>query len=186
MQEQIHDPGLLAAFAEGRLDGEERQRVISHVADCLECRRTLAALGGALADGTLSQPSQGSATRPSRWSPPRVWLPIAASVLIASFAWFQFAGSPQRGIESDAPRLGEDLLTKRSAGRIVAGKTFRMTSGEWIDASFDPVIGMPTVLIRGTAERSSWLQRIPELTPYAGLGDRVTVVWQDTVYRFEP
>jgi hypothetical protein len=30
------------------------------------------------------------------------------------------------------------------------------------------------------------LQRIPELAPYAELGDRVTVVWQDTVYRFEP
>jgi hypothetical protein len=179
MHDPQHDPGLLAALAEGRLEGEERARVVAHVADCLECRRTLAALGSAMADGTLPQATRLAVPARARWARPQVWLPIAASVLIASFAWFQYAGVRESA-------NGEDLLVKRSAGRAVAGKTFRMTGGEWIDTSFDLSTALPTVIVRGGEERSVLLQRIPELAPYAELGDRVTVVWQDTVYRFEP
>jgi len=42
------------------------------------------------------------------------------------------------------------------------------------------------VVIRGADERSALLARIPELTPFTELGDRVVVVWDGTVYRFEP
>lgn len=179
MQDSIHDPGMLAALAEGRLEGEERRRVVAHVADCLECRRTLAALGSAMADGTFSQTTRPAPAARARRIRPQVWLPIAASVLVASFAWFQYAG-----VQPSAN--GEDLLVKRSAGRAVAGKTFRMTGGEWIDTSFDLSRALPTVIVRGGEERSALLQRVPELAPYAELGNRVTVVWQGTVYRFEP
>jgi hypothetical protein len=180
MQDSIHDPGMLAALAEGRLEGTERERVVAHVAACVECRRTLAALGSAMADGTLSQTTRPKAAARARWARPHVWLPIAASVLIASFAWFQYAAVRQPSMN------GEDVLVKRSAGRSVAGKTFRMAGGEWIDTSFDLSTALPTVIARGRDERTALLERIPELAPYAGLGDRVTVVWQGTVYRFEP
>ena len=179
MQDTSHDPGMLAALAEGRLDGTERERVVAHVADCLECRRTLAALGSAMADGTLSRTTNRPAG-PTRWTRPQVWLPIAASVLIASFAWFQYAAVRQPSTS------GEDLLVKRTAGRVVAGKTFRMAGGEWIDASFDLSTALPTVIVRGREERASLLRRVPDLAPYTELGDRVTVVWDGTVYRFEP
>lgn len=178
MQDSQHDPGMLAALAEGRLEGAERERVITHVAECLECRRTLAALGSAMADGTLSRAPGGPPGR-SRWIRPQVWLPIAASVLVA-FAWVQFYGT-------QPPTNGEeDLLTKRSGGRVVAGKTFRLQGGEWVDASFDVSTVLPVVIASGREERTALLQRIPALIPYADLGDRVTVVWQGTVYRFEP
>lgn len=179
MQDPQHDPGMLAALAEGRLQGLERDRIVTHVADCLECRRTLAALGSAMADGTLSRTTR-RAPEHARWTRPQVWLPIAASVLIGSFAWFQYASVRQSSMN------GEDVLVKRSAGRSVAGKTFRVTGGEWIDTSFDLSTALPTVIARGRDERTALLERIPELAPYAELGDRVTVVWQGTVYRFEP
>ena len=62
----------------------------------------------------------------------------------------------------------------------------RMTGGEWLDTSFDLQTALPTVIARGPDERAALLQRVPALAPYAELGDRVTVVWQGTVYRFEP
>jgi hypothetical protein len=68
----------------------------------------------------------------------------------------------------------------------VAGKTFRMAAGEWVDAAFDPTLGMQTVTIRGSEARSDLLIRIPGLAPFTELGDRVVVVWEGTVYRFEP
>ena len=179
MQDTQHDPGMLAALAEGRLEGAERERVVAHVADCLECRRTLAALGNAMADGTLSRTPRREAGA-ARWTRPQVWLPIAASVLIASFAVFQYSGVRQPAVDDEA------LLVTRGATRTVAGKTFRMTGGEWLDTSFDLSIALPTTIIRGREERSTMLQRIPDLAPYAGLGDRVTVVWNGAVYRFEP
>jgi anti-sigma factor ChrR (cupin superfamily) len=179
MQDTLHDPGMLAALAEGRLEGAERERVVAHVADCPECRRTLAALGNAMADGTLSRsPERAPGTQ--RWTRPQVWLPIAASVLIASFALFQYSSVRQPTLD------GEELLVKRGAARTVAGKTFRMTGGEWLDTSFDLSIALPTVIARGREERSAVLQRVPDLAPYDELGDRVTVVWNGTVYRFEP
>jgi hypothetical protein len=179
MQDTLHDPGMLAALVEGRLEGAERERVVAHVADCLECRRTLAALGSAMADGTLSATTQRAPVH-APWKRPRVWLPVAASVLIASFAWFQYS-SVRPPIDN-----GEELLVKRGAARVVAGKTFRMTGGEWLDTSFDFSTALPTVIVRGREERSAVLQRIPDLAPYSELGDRVTVVFDGTVYRYEP
>jgi hypothetical protein len=180
MQDSLHDPGMLAALAEGRLEGAEREHVVAHVADCLECRQTLAALGSAMADGTLAPAAGTRADASRRWTRPRLWLPVAASVLIASFAWFQYAGSSRPSTN------GEDVLVKRSGGRVIAGKTFRMTGGEWVDTSFDVATALPTVIVRGGEERSALLQRVPELAPYSELGSRVTVVWQGTVYRFQP
>jgi hypothetical protein len=189
MRDQPHDLDLLAAFAEGRLDEPDRQRVIGHVAECVECRQTLAHVGRALAEGRLQTAERRSAAAGIRWTDPRVLLPLAASVLVGTFAWFQLAKSPDRSAGGGPPAAGvpeDELLTTRSAGRVVAGKTFRMTSGEWIDASFDASAGLQSVTVRGAGERSALLARIPDLAPFTELGDRVVVVWEDTVYRFEP
>jgi hypothetical protein len=182
-----HDLDALAAFAQGRLDGADRQRVMAHLADCVECRRTLAQLGRALADGSLPR-SSGLGGGRVEWTRTRVWLPIAASVLVGAFAWFLFATRPQlpdRG-ESASGVSEEELLRKRGAGRIVAGKTFRLAGGEWVDSDFDPARGMPVTAVRGSVERAALIERVPELAAVAELGDRVLVVWNGTVYRFEP
>jgi hypothetical protein len=78
------------------------------------------------------------------------------------------------------------LLKKRGAGRIVGGKTFHLTAGEWVDSALDPAAAMQTVVVQGSEQRSALLARIPELAPFTDLGDRVVVVWDGTVYRFEP
>jgi hypothetical protein len=189
MPDAPHDLDLLAAFAEGRLDEPDRQRVIAHATDCIDCRRTLAQLGRALEDGALPQATSRTSAAGIRWSNPRIWLPIAASVLVGTFAWFQLATSPDVGTPegSQSPGISEDeLLTKRGAGRVVAGKTFRRVSGEWVDAAFDASLGLQSVVVHGAEERSALLARIPALAPYTELGDRVVVVWEGIVYRFEP
>ncbi len=178
MDGQPHDLDALAAFIEGGLDGADRQRVLAHVADCADCRRTLAELGRAAADGGKPLIAKERIT-PARWTKPRIWLPIAASVLVGSFAWFLLPTSPDEPTE-------DELLVTRSAGQIVAGKTFRLESGVWIDAAFDASRQDSTVTVSGLEERSELLGRIPELAPYTELGDRVIVVWEGTPYRFEP
>lgn len=188
MDDQPHDLDSLAALVEGRLEGVDRQRVMAHVAECVECRRTMAQLGRAVADGALLTDAKPRVTAGWLRSNALIWLPIAASVLVGTFAWFQLATTPN-GSTTDSAPVGvseEELLTKRSAGRIVASKTFRMTAGEWVDSAFDPATEAQIVVIRGSEERLALLARIPELTPFTELGDRVVVVWEGTVYRFEP
>lgn len=187
MDHEPHDLDALAAFAEGRLDGADRGRVMAHLADCVECRHMLAHLGRAFADGRLTQSSE-PATRRSEWTRTGVWLPIAASVLVGAFAWFLLATEPEgpAGGDSATNVSEEDLLKKRGAGRIIAGRTFQMSGGEWVDSAYDPSRAMPSVAVRGSAARSALLARIPELAPFTELGDRVVVVWNGTVYRFEP
>ena len=83
-------------------------------------------------------------------------------------------------------RLDPALLAKRGAGRRVAGKTFRLAAGEWVDTAFDAAAGLPTTVANGPGERSALLSRLPALAPYAALGERVVVVFEGTVYRFAP
>lgn len=190
MQKPMHDLEMLAAFIEGRLDGPDKDRMVAHLAACPECRRTLAQLGRAMAEGGLAKGAKQSAGGGLRWSNARIWLPVAASVLVGAFAWFQLAAPPpgERAAAeaSGAGPAGEAPGEKRSGGRRIAGKTFRMDSGQWVDTGFDPAAGLPVVAVRGSEQRKDALARVPELAPYLELGDRVLVVWQGTVYRFEP
>lgn len=205
MPEYEHDLNLIAALVEGRLDEQERVRLIEHLADCGQCRTVFAQLGRAAHDGSLSASEEGESQReleaPHRarrdWSATRGWLPIAASLAVAVVAVRLFVGSPE-DLGSSAPDSGasasgeapisgdEELLRKRSGGRQVAGKVFRMTEGEWVDQSFDPAAAHPVVIVRGREERLDLLARVPALTPYAELGDRVLVMHEGTAYRFAP
>ena len=87
MNEQEHDPNLLAAFLEDRLDRQERARLVEHLAGCAECRGALALLGRAAAAGALPAIPPVAEPRPERlpWRiRSRIWLPIAASVAVAA------------------------------------------------------------------------------------------------------
>jgi putative zinc finger protein len=84
------------------------------------------------------------------------------------------------------PGLDESLLARRGVDRRVGGKTFRWETGRWVDTAFEPAISLPTVDAKGPDARSALLARLPALAPYAGLGDRVVVVFEGTVYRFSP
>jgi putative zinc finger protein len=78
----------------------------------------------------------------------------------------------------------EDILVLRGAQRRVAGKTFRLVFGEWVDADFDSVALLPEIDVSSAEERAALLARLPALAPYAALGERVRVVHDGTVYRF--
>jgi hypothetical protein len=186
MQEPIHDLDSLAALVEGRLGEQDRQRVVAHIADCVECRRTLARVAREFAAGALAV--DVSASPKPRLLRIRPWMPIAASVLIATVGGFYFI-STQRATVATSPDSGaggEDLLRRRGTERTVAGKTFRLQSGVWVDTGFEPSAGLESVNVSGLEQRATVLVSHPELTPYTELGDRVVVVWERTVYRFEP
>jgi anti-sigma factor RsiW len=215
-QHPLGEPDLnaVAAYAEGRLAPAERLSVEGHLASCAECRGTAAlyvrAQGGeggrrgvspalrwlAAAAGLLLATVVGLRV---------AWLNQSSAPLKASPTPPAPAGSAARPVLPEpppAPREGqpparpadrppsepidESLLAKRGAAKRVAGKTFRLVVGEWRDSELDPVSELPVVEIRTAEERDALLARLPALTPYAGIGDRVTVVLDGTVYRFLP
>jgi hypothetical protein len=180
MEEQVHDLDSLAALVEGRLGEQDRQAVMAHLADCVECRRTFARMSRELA-------TVGRSAKPPllRF---RTWLPIAASVLLATVGWFYFSTNQRTTVVTnpDSGINGEDLLRRRGTERMVAGKTFRLAAGVWVDTRFDAAAQLESVSVGGPEERAAMLLSHPQLAPYAGLGERVVVVWEGTVYRFEP
>jgi anti-sigma factor RsiW len=208
-----HDPGLLAAYVEGRLDEEERRALTVHLGACADCRQALAMI--ARAPGVLPL----AAKRRLVASP--VWLALAATVILATVAVRRLDGpisggveegpasaaggiavsgatppapepptvqaSPRARVPADDPMLDPGLLVKRGAvQRHAGGKSFRLAAGVWVDTGFDPTAPLPTIVIKGPDERAAVVQRLPALGPYAGVGDRVVVVFEGTVYRFAP
>ena len=86
---------------------------------------------------------------------------------------------------SPAAPTSEGLLARRSGQRIVGGKTFHLVAGEWIDSGYDRLADLPVVQVATPAERAALLARLPALKPYAALGNRVVVVVDAVVYRFD-
>lgn len=218
-----HDPGMTAAFVEGRLDAREAALVTAHAAECASCREVLAALARG-AGPELPHVSHGR-SEPDRVPrhPARALLPLAATltlaVLTGAVALRLIAppqGPPAAPPEDarPAPAAGapsppamappepgpipgdaavqplppepadERLLPRRGGERRIAGKVFRLTAGEWVDDTYDPVDGLPTVEVPSAVERGALLAREPALRPFAALGDRVTVVHGGVVYHF--
>jgi hypothetical protein len=201
-----HEPDLnrLAALVDGRLTNDERQGVLSHLAECRTCRDVVSVL----TDGLGPAPA---ATR-WPWSRPAVWLPIAATLAIAAGGAFLVnttsrgalapppppetvvvsPPSPERTVPapevrpSPPPAAGapEDLLRRRSGTRQVGMKTFRLVAGEWTDSTYDPGALLPIVEVASAGARRDLLARTPALAPYAAVADRVVVVHEGSVYRF--
>jgi len=172
-----HDLNGIAALVEGRLDEQERERVMEHVAACARCRATLALLGRGAHEGQLSAQSR------RRWSP-AIWLPVAASVAVAAVALRLVLAPDSPAVEP--PGIDESLLPTRAAGRIVDGKTFRLEEGVWMDDAVKSAAGAPTVVVEGRQARDELLARVPQLRPFTEVGDRVVVVHDGTIYRFLP
>lgn len=172
-----HDLNAIAALVEGRLDERERSRLMQHLAECAHCRATLALLGRGAGEGQLGLPTR------RRWSL-AVWLPIAASVAVAAIA-LRLSFSPEAPAVEPAA-VDESLLPTRAAGRIVDGKTFRLQEGVWVDDAVARASGAPTVVVEGRQARDQLLARAPQLRPFTGIGERVVVLHEGTIYRFQP
>jgi hypothetical protein len=227
MERASCDPNLLAAYLEDRLHETDKQRLLGHLAACVDCRGTLALLGRAASAGGLSLPPvpQRAPLRPAWRVAVHSWLPLAASLAIATAIAVRLvprsptapgpravepASPPKQDFRSSpaaepsvtsnhasAPgsegphrpppgAIDESLLVKRGATRRVGERTFRSVAGEWVDTRFDPDAAFPIVTVKGAHEREALLSRIPDLAPYAQLGDRVVVIFEGTVYRFSP
>ena len=202
-----HDPELLAAYVENRLDEAERRSFTEHLAACPECRQALA---------LMARAGLRPAAAPRRRVSPPVWLAIAATAVLATVA-VRRTGGPAPGDEPEGPpsiqRMSPvpaasgpapvatpavtspvadplqdpGLLVKRGGGRrTIAGRAFLLRGGEWVDAAYDPAASLPVVRVQGPGEREATVARIPALAPYLALGDRVVVVLDGTVYRFAP
>ncbi len=72
----------------------------------------------------------------------------------------------------------------QSGVRSVAGKTFYLRDGVWIDAEFKVESKLPeAALVFGTDDYFALLRREPRLSEFFALGERVVVVFKDRVYR---
>lgn len=208
-----HDLEGLAALVDGRLRDEERAALVTHLAGCAECRDALALLARAGAAGLLALPSAAPHVSRSSFPPLHAWLPIAAALVLVVAGVTRLDWSPathettsppahyrpakppspavvvRPDVPTPKPRIDPvdpALLVKRGAGRKVAGKTFRLIAGEWVDSAFDPAAALPTTVARGPDQRAALLAQRPALAPYVTLGGRVVVVLEGTVYRWQP
>lgn len=86
-----HDSGLLAAYVEGRLDAGERRAMTVHLGACADCREALAMLARANAVVPFAAKSR-RVVRP-------VWLALAATVLLATFAVRRLDGPIATNVE---------------------------------------------------------------------------------------
>jgi anti-sigma factor RsiW len=84
MDTASHDTNLLAAHLDGRLGEQESALLIAHLAECAECRATLA--GFARASSRPGDRSVRGLLASPRWSRPAVWLPMAAMIAIGTVA----------------------------------------------------------------------------------------------------
>lgn len=68
--------------------------------------------------------------------------------------------------------------------RSVAGKTFYLRDGVWVDAEFKAEAKLSeTPLVFGSDDYFALLRREPRLAEFFALGERVVVIYKDRVYR---
>ena len=215
--EMVHHPDLnaIAAFIDGRLSEAERAGVVAHLVGCAECRTLVAA--HARGQGQTDAQGQTAAGPRSRsLFRPAVWLPIAATLALATTAALIVSRTDQTPVTpSSAPPIAPQpsqppvdttpqpsvppatttvpapadpgsVTTRRSGAQQINGKTFRLVAGEWIDSAYDPLAALPVQEISGAEARAAAIARVPALAPYAALGARVTVAHDGIVYQFRP
>jgi Putative zinc-finger len=100
------DAETIGALAEGTLDAESRARALAHVAACVHCRRAVASVAEALADGPVTHEIdvvEGRARRPGRLL--RVTVPLAAAAILLLLLWSPAGDEPaiHRGNGGTAP-----------------------------------------------------------------------------------
>ena len=78
-----HDLNLMAAYVENRLDANERNRMVEHLAGCVQCRSTLATYSRISATMSEASPRRVGQEWLRR---PGFWLPIAATVALTTVA----------------------------------------------------------------------------------------------------
>ena len=201
------DLNALAAFVDGRSSESERAVVREHLASCARCRTVVGELTQAgasrpaplgwsraalpLAASILIALGGGGLyliTRPG--TAPAAVAPAAPSPAAAP-APPSAIDRPDGRSSSPANTTPAPSATRRpqppadrtrsAETKSVAGKTFRLVAGEWVDVDYRVADVAAVVDIR-TPDAFGGHER---LRPFAGLGRRFTVVLDDTAYRVD-
>ena len=82
------DEYTVAALADGTLDADARGRALEHVATCALCRRAIASVAAALADGPITHEIEIVEGRRRRRGPVlRIAVPLAAAATVLLLLW---------------------------------------------------------------------------------------------------
>ena len=91
--------------------------------------------------------------------------------------------SKQARVQFEADKLLDEGVRK-DAVRRTGDKTFYLIDGVWTDSEFKADTHLPeTTLTFGSDEYFALLKRIPKLSSYFSLGERVVVAFEGRVYR---
>ena len=94
---------LLAAFADGTVDAEGRERGVGHLATCGYCQRALASLAAALNDPTVAAAVGKGSGSVRRWI--RLAVPAAAAAALAIAILFRQFGDPRSTVTHRGPPI---------------------------------------------------------------------------------
>lgn len=122
---------------------------------------------------TDTVPPSGGAARPPAVAPVPAPVPTPSTPP---------AGSAASGIPPAPALRAPQADVRRGTSRVVAGRTFRLEDGIWVDQAFDPLALQPDVWARSAEDVAALVASTPGLAPYAAMASRVTVVLDDTVY----
>ncbi len=180
-------PRCRAIVAELVNAGAARQKQSRSFASALPIAATLliAAGGGALyfalrdhapASSHTAAPS-AAAPASSSTNPPAADTPSSPSALNSAKA-----ASPGEPASPSAPaRRGQPDRTRGVGTKSVAGKTFRLVAGEWIDVDYRRTDLLPVVDITSRSDFDAH----GDLQRFAPVGSRFTVVVDGAVYRVQ-
>ena len=126
------DPDLLAAFAEGGLQGSERQLALVHLASCADCRMVLSLACSA------SPATAGAVPARSTWFawPVLRWGAAVACVAIVGAAISLYREQPRK---YQASRI-EAITTQLESDKVAPSKTAESAKGEQPAKSLPPQI----------------------------------------------
>jgi len=117
------DPELVAALAEGSLQADARARALRHVAGCASCRRAVASVADALADGPITHEIEvidGRRRRTGRVL--RTAAPWAAAATILLLLWSPAGDDPATHRAGDG--TGQSPVPRGPVGMVADARVF--------------------------------------------------------------
>lgn len=132
-------PERLAAFIDGRLQGEEHARVLAHLGSCERCREVFVLSAEVLDELPTNEPAAPLPFVPAARQPARavhrwLWLAAAVPLLLASALWWLL------GVSSEAPSA--------MVARLAAARGEGPAPEPWNKVMRGPEASPPTITTR--------------------------------------
>ncbi len=119
------DEHTVAALADGTLDAETRGRALVHLATCALCRRAVASVAEALADGPITHEIEIVEGRRRRGGPlVRIAVPLAAAATVLLLLWSP-ADDRSPGHRGPPPPPATTPILRSPVGAVSAAKELR-------------------------------------------------------------